>query len=221
MRIDIIPSVFAKNRKEFNLRLKKIAPISRKIQIDFMDGEFVEAKSVNLSVMKNLENYDNEFEAHLMVKNPEKLITKLKKKKFRKIIFHYESFEDDIKIINLIKLIRKNRIRVFIAVNPGTDIHKIIPFCGMVNGVLIMGHKPGVEKISLDKEIFDRVKDLKRHAEKINIQIDGGVDDKNINKLFESGARIFNVGSFVANSDEPKIRIEELKRAVFNGNNSR
>jgi len=87
----IIPTIFSKNKKQFNERFNKLIKISKNIQIDFMDGKFVKAKSVQLSQIPNLKKYKNNFEAHLMVKNPESWITKLKQKGFKKIIFHYSS----------------------------------------------------------------------------------------------------------------------------------
>ncbi|WP_262484076.1 beta/alpha barrel domain-containing protein [Bizionia psychrotolerans] len=43
------------------------------------------------------------------------------------------------------------------------------------------------------------------------IEIDGGVTDKNIEKLVESGADAFVAGSHVFKSDNPTETIKELK----------
>ncbi len=45
---EVIPTVFAMNKKEFDERLAKLVKISKKIQIDFMDGDFVSSEGVRL-----------------------------------------------------------------------------------------------------------------------------------------------------------------------------
>ena len=91
---EVIPTVFAMNKGEFDERLAKLVKISKKIQIDFMDGKFVDGRGVELRDVPNLRKYRSEFEAHLMVRNPEEWFEELKEKGFKKVIFHYESIRD-------------------------------------------------------------------------------------------------------------------------------
>src|SRR6267378_2103541 len=98
MKYKIIPTVFCKNKKDFKERFSKLIKISKEIQIDFMDGRFVKSKFIDFSAIPNLKRYNNNFEAHLMVQNPIKYILKLKKKGFKKIIFHFNT-DDNVKAI--------------------------------------------------------------------------------------------------------------------------
>src|SRR3989344_8449285 len=122
----IIPTIFSRNKKEFNQKFQKLQPISKKLQIDFIDGKFVPEKSVLIYQIPELKNYDNEFEAHLMVKNPLREIKILKEKGFKKIIFHYESLVIEKKILKVIETIRKHSLICYIAINPKTEINNIL-----------------------------------------------------------------------------------------------
>src|SRR5688572_25654630 len=135
----VIPTVFATSKKEFAERFDKLIKISKNIHIDFMDGKLVKSKSIELKDVPDLHKYKNSFEAHLMTANPEKWIQGLKKRGFKKIIFHYEAIYNEICCIIVINLIKKAGMQAFMAINPETSIHRISHFLHSLSGVLIMG----------------------------------------------------------------------------------
>lgn len=216
MKYKIIPTVFATNRKDFYLKFAKLISAARDIQIDFMDGKFVKAKSISIKDVPNLCNYKNNFEAHLMINHPEDWIKKIKEKGFKKVIFHYEALGKKNKIMNLIDKIKSAKLKPIIALNPETNIHRVISYLPIVSGILLMGHKPGVEHMSIIPSIYNKIKSIRLHNRKILIQIDGGVTDKNIRKLASAGANIFNIGSFVADAKKPKEKFKKLKNKLRN-----
>ena len=212
----IIPTVFALDRTEFLKRFEKIVKISEEIQIDFMDGEFVKAKSVNLKDIPNLKKYnEKEFEAHLMVNEPIEWIEGLKKKGFKKIIFHYESFDKDDELLELIDLIKKSKREVWMAINPDTDIREIEDFLEEVKGILLMGVYPGKEGQSFIQKTYGKIKRLKNIDENIKIQVDGGVNFNTIKKIKQAGADIVNVGGLVGKADNPKEILSLLKKEAI------
>src|SRR3989344_767673 len=200
MKVQIIPTIFAENKRDFKRRFEKALEFSDKIQIDFMDGKFVKSNSINLREMPDFKKYSGKrFEAHLMVYHPEKWIEELKKKGFKKIIFHYESV-DEVEIIELIKEIRSLKMEVFIALNPETNISKINDFISRLDGILIMGVNPGKGGQKFLERTYQNIESLRGMNKKIDIEVDGGVNDKNIRKIFMSGANLINSGSFVYSS---------------------
>src|SRR3989344_5043090 len=150
----IIPTIFAHNKKEFSQRFQKLLPISKNLQIDFMDGKFVKSKSISLSNIPNLKKYKKNFEAHLMVKNPDNYLKKLKKKGFNKIIFHYISTNDSEKTI---KKIKQLKLSAWLAINPQVSIKKIkVQIDGGVNDkTLVLLAKLGVNYINSGSYISD------------------------------------------------------------------
>lgn len=208
---NVIPTVFASSKKDFDSRLEKISGIAKDIQIDIGDGKFVKFKSVEIGRMPDLRKYKNNFEAHLMVRNPESYLKKAKAKGFKKIIFHYEALKDNDKIGKLILKIKKLKIDVFIAVNPGTDISFILPFLRNIDGVLIMGIRPGRERQHLLPETYEKIEKLRRFDPGIPIEIDGGVNFENAWKLKMAGANYLNSGSLIAESEKPKETIKKLE----------
>ncbi|PIN92928.1 hypothetical protein COU54_05025 [Candidatus Pacearchaeota archaeon CG10_big_fil_rev_8_21_14_0_10_31_24] len=216
MKTEIIPTVFAYDKKEFDERYNILIKISRKLQIDFMDGKLVSSSGVKLKEIEGLHK-GIFFEAHLMVRNPEKWIGECKKKGFKKILFHYESSKNLMKLQRVVEYTHRNKMQAFITFNPETKIDKIVDcvsFLKNLEGVMLMGVHPGKEHQSLDKNIFSRLKELRKKFPKITLQVDGGTNDKNVSGIAKAGANIINTGSFVASAENPKNALNILKENI-------
>lgn len=210
MKRKVIPTVFSKNNRDFYIRLNILKKISKNIHIDFMDGKFVKVKSIEL---KEINKLDNKFyEAHLMLYEPYKYLEKLKKKGFKKIIFHYETC-DNLEVDKTIRLARRLGFIVFIAVNPETSINSVIPFLNKIDGVLIMGVYPGKEGQKFIFKTYGKIAELRQIDKNIIIQVDGGLDLKNVKLLRKAEVNIINTGSFVSKSENPKNALIDLEEA--------
>ena len=178
-----------------------------------MDGKFVKTKSFQPKDLPDLRKYKNSFEAHLMVKDPVKLFVTLKKKGFKKIVFHYEALKSDEKVEETINILQYMNMDPVLAINPETKIEKIIPFLKKIKTIQIMGIKPGKEGQTLLSQTYKRITDLKKIKPSLKIQIDGGVNETTAKKLVKSGANILTTGSFVITSKDPKKAIKILQNA--------
>ena len=62
---------------------------------------------------------------------------------------------------------------------------------------------------------LEKVRQLKKYFEENNldldIEVDGGVNEKTVKDVVEAGANILVSGSYILNSDDPKIAISRLK----------
>jgi len=210
----VIPTVFVKNKKDFESRLEKLRKVSNNLQVDFMDGKFVKTKGIMPEDIPNLKKYNNSFEAHLMTKNPEKYIGLLKKKGFERIIFHYEAMKSSKEIEELIRKIKKAGLEVVLAVNPETPISKIVIFLHEVDGTLFLGVHPGREHQSFISEVYKKIRELRKFNKKIKIQVDGGVNFDVARKLREVGVNRVNSGSFVVGAKNPEETIKKLNEIL-------
>lgn len=206
----IVPTIFAKNKKQFKERLKKLIESKKDIQIDFMDGKFVKTRGIKINDVPNLSKYNQRFEAHLMTLNPSSYIKELKDKGFKKIIFHYESIKDRNKVLGLLLYIRTQGMKAVIALNPETDIEKIREIWDYADGVLFMGVHPGKENQKFIPKVYQKIRQLRKMNKKIKIQVDGGVNLKVAEKLRKIRVNILNTGSFISSS--PIDSLKELDK---------
>jgi ribulose-phosphate 3-epimerase len=198
MKKEVIPSLIAKNQKELNERFSKIKSQFRICQLDVMDGKFVKNKSLMFNF--KLPKGKFKYEAHLMVKNPKVWIIK-NWKKADTIIFHIESTND---FKYLIKLIKSKKRKVGIAINPKTNVKKIIPFLNSIDMVLIMTVIPGKYGSKFLPNVLKKVKEIRKLKPKLNIEVDGGINNKTIARAKKAGANRFILGSYLQKSKNVK-----------------
>lgn len=214
MVIKIIPTILATSKKQFDKRFEKLRDFAKEIQIDFMDGHFVDKKSIKLSVVPTLKNYDIKFEAHIMVRDPKKWVKRLKNRGFSKVIFHWSAIRDEDEVRKVINEIHKLDMEAFIAINPEIREDEIYSLLDNLDGVLIMGVSPGKEKQKLLHKTYYKIANLRQENKKIPIQVDGGVNLYTAPQLVEEGATILNSGSFIARSKHSKEVYEDLVKAA-------
>ena len=181
------------------------------LHIDVMDGHFVPNISFGPHVVDCVKKISNiPFETHLMVEYPLNFVEKFKSSDI--IIFHLESQNNPMDVIYTIKNMGK---KVGISLKPKTDSLKIFPYLGQIDLVLIMTVEPGfgvqlfmkdqVKKIKVLREIIDN-KNFK-----IDIEVDGGINEKNAKICKENGANIAVAGSYIFKSEHPEKSISLLK----------
>jgi len=207
--IRIIPAVLVKTEKEFLEKLNKIKDLVKWAQIDIMDGKFVPEKTLNKpTLIKKFPKLN--FEIHLMVKNPEKYISPWIKAGAKKIVFHIESAA---KPEELIKKIKMSEAKAAIAINPETNLKKIIPLLGKVSGVMLMGNTPGKSGQKFQTKTLARAKRLKKIKPNLKLEIDVGVNEKTAPKIIKAGILNLAAGSFIFKNKNPERAIDILKKS--------
>jgi ribulose-phosphate 3-epimerase len=204
----VIPAILAKSQKEFEEKIKKIAPYADTVQIDVMDGVFVpNATWADTKEIKNM-RLPVRFEAHLMVKNPEAgTIEEWAKAGAFRIIFHIEATK---KVGECIKLIKKYKKEIGVAINPKTSLTKIKNLLSELDYVLVMGVTPGFSGQKFQPIALEKIKQIRKLAPKVKIGVDGGVDKANAKKIITAGANYLNAASAIFKEKNIAKAIEDL-----------
>ena len=205
----IVPAIIAKSQSELMELLNKIKGKVERVQLDFMDGKFVPNKSLDFNF--EIPEYF-EYEAHLMVDNPLKLVDKIKDK-VKTLILHIETLNDVKKEIECVK---KTGKKVNLALIPDTQIVAIKNFIRFIDGVLIMTVDPGSYCINkeFNKKTLKKIEQLRGMNKNIPIEVDGCINPKNALLCKKAGANIFASGSYIFKSNNIDIALKELKKVV-------
>jgi ribulose-phosphate 3-epimerase len=115
------------------------------VQIDIMDGIFVPSKSISSIDIAGV-NTRLQWEAHLMVSNPESYVDCFARAGAQQIIFHYEASESH-KL--LADLIHRSGSKAGIAINPDTSIAVLDPLIDVIDSVLFMSVIPVFTAVNL------------------------------------------------------------------------
>lgn len=181
------------------------------IHLDIMDGNFVPNLSFGPYISELIsENFHTPIETHLMVSKPAKFIEKFHFS--HSIIFHIESDDCPMEIINKIKLLG---IKVGIAVNPETNIEKIIEYVDYLDIILIMTVSPGFGGQSFLNSQINKIKDIKSYLVKnhknVSIGVDGGINFITSRLCISAGATNLVTGSFLNNAEDISDACSQLR----------
>ena len=152
------------------------------LHVDVMDGMFVPSISFGMPVIESIRKESNMFfDVHLMVEEPLRYIKEFVDAGADGITVHVEACEDLKKTIDEIK---KHGVKTAVAVNPATDIERVYDVLDDLDMVLVMSVNPGFGGQKLMPETLEKVKKLVKEREKrslkFKIEMDGGINSKNI-----------------------------------------
>lgn len=181
--------------------------------IDVMDGHFVPNISYGMPIIAAIKKHATKpLDVHLMIEKPERYIEEFAKVGADIITVHHES---TVHLHRTLRQIKDAGCKAGIVLNlttPVSVLEDILPECYMV---LLMSINPGFGGQEFEDITYQRVKKLRKMITEqgldTKIEIDGGVTDKNIEKLVEAGADVFVAGSHVFKSSDQTAAIHNLK----------
>jgi ribulose-phosphate 3-epimerase len=182
-----------------------------------MDGHFVPNISYGVPIVDAINKKTDLFlDVHLMISHPYKYIEAFANAGADMITFHIESQSDVESTINKIK---NNGLKCGIAAKPYTKVEKVIPYLDKIDMVLQMTVEPGFGGQSMVEDAIDNIKEYRRLCPDLNIQVDGGVNLKNVSKLANAGANVFVAGTAIFGAEDPAKAAVEMRTNAQGGTN--
>ena len=171
------------------------------VHCDVMDGVFVNNITFGIKMVEDIRKLTKlPLDCHLMIVHPEKYVERFAKAGADIITVHWEACQDNLK--EVLELIKSTGVKCGAVINPDTPVDKIadvIPMCDMV---LVMSVFPG----------FGGQKFIPTACGKdIDIEIDGGVTEENIEEIKAAGANVIVAGSTVFKATDRAAIIAALK----------
>ncbi|MCP4884041.1 MAG: ribulose-phosphate 3-epimerase [Flavobacteriales bacterium] len=185
--------------------------------IDVMDGVFVPNISYGMPVISAITKHATKtMDVHLMIVDPDRFIKDFKKAGADILTVHYEACKHLHRTVQAIKL---EGMKAGVSLNPHTPVSVLEDIIKDLDLVLIMSVNPGFGGQSFIENTYKKISQLKKMIENSGsnaiIEVDGGVNDKNAEKLVTTGANALVAGSFVFKSQDPKQTIKNLKHLKY------
>lgn len=173
------------------------------LHIDVMDGDFVPSISFGMPVIKSIRKESKLFfDVHLMVSEPERYIQDFVDCGADSITVHAEACED---LERTVDTIRESGVKVGVSINPKTPVADITYILDKVDMVLLMTVQPGFGGQKYIEDCTEKIVQLKEIIEEekldIDIQVDGGINEKTLPTVLKAGASLIVAGSYVFKDD--------------------
>jgi ribulose-phosphate 3-epimerase len=186
------------------------------IHIDVMDGHFVPNITMGPAIISALRKTTKlPFDVHLMIEKPENYIDSFAQAGADIITVHVEAAQHLHRTIDIIKKAGK---KAGVSLNPATPLSLIEDILPDIDLLLIMTVNPGFGGQQFIKAALSKISKAKKMlgalSNKPLLEVDGGVNLKNIAGIAKAGADVLVAGAAIFGSKDYYKTIIELKSAV-------
>lgn len=213
MGLRICPSVLNTDLSNLAAEVDRVSRSADFVHLDVMDNHFVPNLTFGLPVVAALmQHCAVPADCHLMIEDPDRWAPGYAEAGAASVTFHVEAAARPAQIC---RDLRTHGARAGIAVKPGTDVRVLDDLVGELDMILVMTVEPGFGGQAFLEEALPKIAQARALADRAGgdvwVQVDGGVDERTIERCAGAGADVFVAGSAVYGASDPAAMVERLR----------
>jgi len=211
-RIIVAPSILAADFSRLSDEIHRVEAAGADwIHCDIMDGHFVDNISFGPDMVRIVRGLTSlPLDVHLMIEHADHYVPRFGKAGANSITVHIEP-EAKHDISKTLQQIRDSGCRAGLTLNPETRFDVIKPFLHKIDILLIMTVHPGFGGQPFRADQMPKVKRARSLNDKIDIEVDGGVNPGTAKLSIENGANVLVAGTSIFHSKDYAKAIRELR----------
>lgn len=183
------------------------------VHIDVMDGHFVPNISFGFPVMQSLRPHTKlPFDVHLMVAPVDPYLAQFAAAGADIITVHAEAGPHLHRSLQAIRALGK---KAGVSLNPGTPVSVLENVIDQLDLILIMTVNPGFGGQSFIPSMLEKIRQARAliGGRAIDLEVDGGVSEKNAGEIHRAGANVLVAGSAIFRGDHAQ-QIRAIRSAA-------
>ncbi len=187
------------------------------VHVDVMDGQFVPNITMGPFIVQTVRRItDLPIDVHLMIEHPERHIEAFAKAGANRMSIHIEGNPN---VYRTLQEIRDLGCKPAIVLNPGTPAVSIASVLDAIDMVLVMTVNPGYSGQNFIPGMISKVSEVKDMLKSRNpqawIQVDGGISEETLPRVYRAGARVFVAATAIFKNPRGIAEgIQALRRAA-------
>jgi ribulose-phosphate 3-epimerase len=214
-RLLIAPSILSADFGRLAEEVKAVqAAGADYVHVDVMDGRFVPNITIGPLVVEAVRKATAlPLDVHLMIVEPEKYIGDFVKAGASIVTVHQEACPH---LHRVLQQIRHAGAKPSVVLNPATPLSAIEEVLGDVEQILLMSVNPGFGGQSFIPSTVDKVRRLRamldaRGLQKVDIEVDGGINAETAKQVVAAGATVLVAGNAIFTRPDYRAAIAALK----------
>jgi len=214
----IAPSILAADFANLTEEIRAVEEAGADwLHIDVMDGHFVPNLTIGPPVVASLRKVTGlPLDVHLMIEKPDNYLETFVLAGADILTVHVETCPH---LHRTLQCIHKLGKKAGVALNPTTPLIFLEPILEEVDLILIMSVNPGFGGQEFIPQTLKRIqtvrKWIKKYSLKVDLEVDGGINENTLSQVVKAGANVFVAGSAIFGKNDYNKIIRQFREEII------